>query len=682
MPSIDSSALPLLVKIEIRGGNGPFAVTVQTADFHDESYKTSLNTTERSISVPIPWNRRQVIHVSIEDSLGNKTTAALEYENSTRQDQSFTLDAGRYPGHVKEGTWYQQRNAPDNELHAETAASISIIKPESARVIAPWPGLYIFQYGKDGPRLEVTVKPLDSFNLEIRGMCDDYDPRPVGYSYLDMHLPRMAADGINAIQFIKKLTMKDLNSNIVYDPCPYPDWDAKLACAIQQAKSAGFKVMLRLVLFFEADWPEADATMQALYPSDWDTWLENYSQYVLRYADLAEANGVDIYQFADSLHTTYFHEASYRSLIKEIRKRFSGDLLVTTGPWYENGLDTVGFWDALDYIGICGSFHTLGRFSYSSAIHMTTDQVYEVYKASFEREVLPTARRFGKRVLCSEVYYPSVVGSTYSPSGVPNWGTSAQDLNFVPQGSYAEQVRGYDAYMRVVEDYADIYAGIFALQWCLQDLTCPTITSLGTHNIYATPAEGLFALWWDGLPSPSGIPIEKSGCPMQYEIGGFWFLKAFRDVQTEVFSDGKGPIATADEYGLLEVGPNSPIDLRYWHSSNSQQGFCILHLYLGELRDFSDYSGIILMASADHPTSVSVELDFREWIPCRADPIDIGPDRSSYLIPFSSLRIDQETRLRYDLGETDIDFNHVKALTLIIQSPGGTIHIDGFALVK
>ena len=680
--SIDSSAIPLLVNIEIHGGRGSVIVTVRAEDPRGENYSTILNTAERRISVPIPWNRRQVIHLSIEDSVGNRADESLACESRIRQDQPFTLDASRYQSSLQKATWHQQTGTSDDKLHAETIASISTSVSGSSRVVAPWPGQYIFGYGENGPKVEVTVSPTRDFNLDIRGMCDDYDPRPVGYSYLDVHLPRMAADGINAVQFIKKLTMKDLNSNIVYDPTPYPDWDRKLACAIQQAKSAGFKVMLRLVLFLEADWPEADATMQALYPSDWNTWFENYSQYALRYADLAEATGVDIYQFAESLHTTYSHESSYRNLIKAIRKRFSGSLLVTTGPWYKNGLDTVGFWDALDYIGICGSFQTFGLFPYSSAIRMTTDEVYEVYKSLFEREVLPTARRFGKRVLCAEVYYPSVVGSTYSPSGVPNWGTLAQDLNFKPQGSYTEQVRGYDAYMRVVENYMDIYAGVFALQWCLQDPTCLSMHSLGTHNIYATPAEGLFALWWDDLPSPQGRPVKVPGCPMQYEVGGFWFLKAFGDVQTEVFNEGEGPIATVDEYGLLDVDPNSPIDLKYWHSSNSRQGFCILHLYLGEPRDLSNYSGVVLMASADPPTDVSVELDFGDWIPCIADPITLGSERSSYLIPFSNFRIDREVGHKYGLGETDIDFAHVGALTLRIQSSGSMIHIDGFSLVR
>jgi hypothetical protein len=420
--------------------------------------------------------------------------------------------------------------------------------------------------------------------------------------------------------------------------------------------------------------------MQALEPTDWGAWFASYTQFVLRYADLAEENGVDIYQFADNLHTTYRHETSYRDLVRNLRTRFSGKLLVTTGPWYRNGLDTVKFWDCLDYIGICGSFHTLD-IPYETAIRMTTDQVYRVYKASFESDVLPTARRFGKRILCSEVYYASRVGSTYSPSGVPNWGTARQDLAFRPEGSYAEQVRGHDAYMRVVADHADVYAGVFALQWRLEDPTWAVAWGLGTDNIYATPAEGLYALWWDGLGGPDGTPVEQVGCPLQREIEGFWYLPTFGGAQVEVFVEGHGPLAILDSDGRIDIGPNSPLDIRYRNPGSLFQSFCSLYLHLGAPRDFSDYTGILLTASSEPSAAFQIELDFGTWISCKSGLFSIGPERTSYVIPFGELRIEKDMRTQHGLGEKEIDLRQVIAIRVNVFSPEGTLRIYEFTPV-
>jgi len=695
--SVDGSAIPLLVAIGLQGGEAPYRVTVTGSDSRNDTYEVSLTTGLRTVSVPIPWNRRHVISVSVEDYAGGKASAELECENRIRQGGRFLLDSGRYGPSYQTGSWKQLTDVADDTLHAETSASFSRSedavdselnaskkastaqsKVGSAEVMARWPGLYIFQSGgEDGPTVEVSVSPSESFQLGIRGMIDDYEPRALGFTHLDELLPRMAADGMNAVQLIKKLTMKSVHGSVVYDPCPYPDWDEKLACAIRQAKSAGFTVMLRLCLWLDAPWPESDATLSALQPRDWTAWFASYGEYVLRYADIAEQNGADIYQFADNLHSTYGHESEYRELVKSLRNRFSGRLLVSTGPWYRDGLSNVGFWDTLDYIGICGSFHTVGSVPYEEAIRMKSDEIYRVYKASFESQVLPTARRFGKQVLCCEAYYQSRVGSTYSPSGIPNWGSPMADYTFKQPVSFAEQARGYDAYLRVVADHPDVFAGMFALQWCLQDLTGVETWGRGGHNIYATPAEGLFALWWNGFPSPQGIPAAMPGCTF---IEGHWVLWTFGGAQGSASVGGGAPLAIHD--GLVDVGPNSPVDVAYSNPGRLFESVCTLLLNFGALWDLSGYAGILLTASAEPTAVFQIELDFGEqWIQSLSDLIEIGPERSTYFVPFDELRVMENARIQYGLGEKEIDFSKVRGIRVNLLSPHGTLHIYAFTPV-
>jgi len=676
--AVEASALPLVVQVELQGGTGPFEVALCTTDLRGATYETTHVAEARVFSLPIPWNRQQVVQVSVEDAAGGTANAELEYESRVRQGEPFVLDAARFGNLDTTGRWRQVTDIPDDELHTDTQGTLSALSGRSTQVTVPWPGLYVFRYGEMTPDVRVTVSPFESFQLGIRGMCDDYEPRASGFSHLDELLPRMAGDGVNAVQFIKKLTMKNVRDSVVYDPCPYPDWDERLACAIRQAKSAGFTVMLRLVLWLDAPWPESDATLQALQPSDWAAWFASYGGFVLRYADLAEENGVDIYQFADNLHSTYSRESDYRSLIESLRLRFSGSLLVSTGPWFRNGLDLVRFWDALDYIGICGSFHTAGIVPYEAAIRMTTDDVYEVYKASFEREVFPTARRFRKQVLCCEAYYQSRVGSTYSPSGIPNWGSPTVDYTFTQPVSFAEQARGYDAYLRVVADHPDAFAGMFALQWCLQDLAGVETWGQGGHNIYATPAEGLFALWWDELPSPQGIPAAMPGCTF---IEGHWVLWTFGGAQGSASVGGGAPLAIHED-GLVDVGPNSPLDVEYSNPGAVFQSVCTLLLNFGALWDLSAYAGILLTASAEPAAAFQIELDFGEqWSGSCSDLIQIGLERSTYFIPFDELRVMENARIQYGLGENEIDFSKVRGIRVNLLSPQGTLHIYAFTPV-
>jgi len=699
--SVDSSAIPLLLLVSLDGGMGPFNITVTGLDSRDITYQETARTELRTISVAIPWNRRHLVRVSAEDSAGEKAGTEVECEDRIRQQEPFTLDAARYGALRQAGSWKQLTSLADGKLHAETSASFSrsqdagdTEKPtkkatagraegSGVQVSAQWPGLYVFQSGVDGPTVEVTISPSESFQLGIRGMIDDYEPRALGFTHMDEILPRMASDGVNAVQFVKKLTMKSVRDSVVHDACPYPDWDEKLACAIRLAKSAGFTVMLRVALWLDAPWPESDATLSALQPSDWAAWFASYGGFVLRYADLAEQNGADIYQFADNLHSTYSHEVEYRNLVKALRSRYPGKLLVSTGPWNRDGLSKVGFWDCLDYIGICGSFHTVGAVPYEVATRMKTDDVYRVYKESFESQVLPIARRFKKQVLCCEAYYQSRVGSTYSPSGIPNWDSPGVDYSFTQPVSFAEQVRGYDAYLRVVSEYAHVFAGMFALQWCLEDPTWPVLWGGGgTHNIYSTPAEGLFSLWWDGLPSPEGVPAAAPDCPLVSEVGGYWTMWTFGGA-TGVASLGGRTVKT-EESGMVGIGPNSPLDVTYSNPGRMFESVCTLLLNFGAPRDLSDYAGILLDASADPAATFQIELDFgeQEWIGSIAPPIEIGQGRATYFVSFDELRVMKDARIQYGLGEKEIGLSEVRGIRVNLLSPRGALHIYDFKPVR
>ena len=94
--SVDSTALPLLLRIESLDGEGPFSVDVAGTDPRGKCYEIRSSAAKQPISVAIPWNRYHSIQVSVEDSSGLRVTQTVECEYRIRQNELFALDATRY----------------------------------------------------------------------------------------------------------------------------------------------------------------------------------------------------------------------------------------------------------------------------------------------------------------------------------------------------------------------------------------------------------------------------------------------------------------------------------------------------------------------------------------------------------------------------------------------------------
>ncbi len=117
-----------------------------------------------------------------------------------------------------------------------------------------------------------------------------------------------------------------------------------VAQAIQWATERELRVVLKPHI--DLDSGEWRGTLR---PADPDAWFEAYSDFLLRWADLAEAESVQIFVVGTELAGTLEHEARWRELIATVRERFSGRLTYAAS-WDE--ADLVPFWDTLDVAGI------------------------------------------------------------------------------------------------------------------------------------------------------------------------------------------------------------------------------------------------------------------------------------------------------------------------------------------
>jgi hypothetical protein len=141
--------------------------------------------------------------------------------------------------------------------------------------------------------------------------------------------------------------------------------------------------------------------------ADWASWFRQYREYVVRFAVVAEAAGVDVLDVGVELCATESRQREWRELIAAVRA-VTGAPLVYSCNWGK-GVAAVGWWDALDAIGV-DFYDPLS----ASANPTDADLV-----AGARRAMEPLAAasvRTGKPVYLTEVGFPSVAGAWLSPN--------------------------------------------------------------------------------------------------------------------------------------------------------------------------------------------------------------------------------------------------------------------------
>jgi hypothetical protein len=83
----------------------------------------------------------------------------------------------------------------------------------------------------------------------------------------------------------------------------------------------------------------------------WDDWFENYTRFILYYAEMARDYDVDLFGVGSELHGVTHFTDEWRQVIAEVREVYPGPLTYAATS-YEIDIDTVQFWGELDYISV------------------------------------------------------------------------------------------------------------------------------------------------------------------------------------------------------------------------------------------------------------------------------------------------------------------------------------------
>ena len=222
--------------------------------------------------------------------------------------------------------------------------------------------------------------------------------------------------------------------------------DTCLVEAISIAHALGISVMLKPHADLWSDPTHWRGQIGNGFTSEdqWQAWFVSYADFIAHYARLAESNSVEVFCVGTELVGTVHRETEWRSLISAVRSNYSGGLVYASNHGNESN---VGWWDALEYIGVDAYYPLTGQND------PTLAQLIAAWTPKLNAlEFLSTAEN--RPVVFTEIGYRSVDGVNTMP-----W-----DFTLDPPLDLQEQWDCYEAILQSVQS-RPWFAGMFWWNW-------------------------------------------------------------------------------------------------------------------------------------------------------------------------------------------------------------------------
>lgn len=248
--------------------------------------------------------------------------------------------------------------------------------------------------------------------LDFRGI--DFFPRPDSYNTgaaFEALENLLKLPEINYIQLRFFLRQKSLESSEVksYDG----NQDHILAFLIQRIHKSGKKVSLMPQLYADSGGYVAN-----LKPQDKSLWFKSYSESLLHYAQLAEANNVELFSLGNEFTSMFTDDAEWNAIVDSIKEVYHGKLTVKLNCWYKetqfNDLLKIHWFQNLDYIGVASYFDLTDKMDpteedLKKAWFNSRQQLNIVH----DLEVL--YETYHKPIIFSEIGYRNIDGCNIEP---------------------------------------------------------------------------------------------------------------------------------------------------------------------------------------------------------------------------------------------------------------------------
>lgn len=323
-----------------------------------------------------------------------------------------------------------------------------------------------------------------------------------GSSGFQQKVQHLKSLGVNTITLIIPL-YQNTNDTNMQSGWNTPD-DASLISAIQYVHGQGLQVMLKPHV------DPYDGTWRAwINPGDKNAWMSNYQNFMLKYANIAQQNGVEWICIGTELvsmtnvENDQNNTTRWQNLISAIRGVYHGKLMYDAnwgGGDFITEANHIEFWGSLDAIGI-SAYYELGGDNSVQNLMNDWDQLNN-------SAIKPLEQQWGKPVIFSEVGYRSVSNAHNQP-----W-NSWQSGGYDPQ----EQVNDYQALFQYWNNQSSMQG--FDIWY---ENTDPNGGGSGNTDylINGKPVEQTLSQWFQNptAPAQSGTN-QQSGPAAAFNISG------------------------------------------------------------------------------------------------------------------------------------------------------------------
>jgi hypothetical protein len=248
--------------------------------------------------------------------------------------------------------------------------------------------------------------------------------------------------------------------------------------SINRLHEKGIRVHLKPHLWMNSGWR---SNINLSSKIQWDGWFDSYRVNMLHYAKMAQENQVELFCIGTELKTSIVQQPEkWSELIRDIKTIYQGKL--TYAANWNDDLETITFWDQLDYIGIQAYF----------PLTTTKNPDLETIKKGWDEHIIKLERlsqKHKKPILFTEVGYKSEASSTIKP-----WEWSSQLSILHKQKSDQTQALAYEALFQKLCSKS-WFAGLYIWQLATRSKEEQAAKNLNFSPRFK-PAENVIAKWF------------------------------------------------------------------------------------------------------------------------------------------------------------------------------------------
>ena len=242
----------------------------------------------------------------------------------------------------------------------------------------------------------MPVKPLKPVKVgQFRGFSLQLQSSSPARPY-EKFVDEIAATGANTVNLVVAAYQENCDSTSIFVDARRTPPDERIVRLVAHARQAGLRVMLMPIVLLEN--PRAGEWRGKISPTNWDDWWEDYIDYALHYARVAQAAGVDVFAVGSELVSTEKdHAPRWRALIRRVRGLYKGHLSYSAN-W--DHYRPITWWDAVDIVGMTTYYDlTEGK-------KPTVQRLLASWRP-IRQEILAWQKRIGRPILFTEVGWPN-----------------------------------------------------------------------------------------------------------------------------------------------------------------------------------------------------------------------------------------------------------------------------------